>query len=107
MLADTNINTNNTNDRGTHLTQSPWNPVRFISHERPDACFHGRMPHQSDACFSTPATTKGGVAKRVLCRRASAPVGTRVACCQWCARTLRPRVLLSGVAGLRPLPHPA
>ena len=29
MLADTNINTNNTNDRGTHLTQSPWNPVRF------------------------------------------------------------------------------
>ena len=31
MLADTNINTNNTNDRGTHLTQSPWNPVRFTS----------------------------------------------------------------------------
>ena len=35
MLADTNINTNNTNDRGTHLTQSPWNPVRFTAREEP------------------------------------------------------------------------
>ena len=34
MLADTNINTNNTNDRGTHLTQSPWNPVRFTIRTR-------------------------------------------------------------------------
>ena len=33
MLADTNINTNNTNDRGTHLTQSPWNPVRFTAED--------------------------------------------------------------------------
>ena len=37
MLADTNINTNNTNDRGTHLTQSPWNPVRFTLRSHPEA----------------------------------------------------------------------
>ena len=37
MLADTNINTNNTNDRGTHLTQSPWNPVRFIPRRQDQA----------------------------------------------------------------------
>ena len=41
MLADTNINTNNTNDRGTHLTQSPWNPVRFTSDRRQG----GEAPH--------------------------------------------------------------
>jgi hypothetical protein len=37
-----------------------------VSHQRSDACFHGRMPHQPDACFATPATTKGGAAALVL-----------------------------------------
>ena len=43
MLADTNINTNNTDDRGTHLTQSPWNPVRFNRSEPPKALKRARQ----------------------------------------------------------------
>jgi hypothetical protein len=35
------------------------------------------MPHQPDACFATPATTKGGVAALVLSPRSTRPLASR------------------------------
>jgi hypothetical protein len=42
---------------GSRLRAGPALGDKRVSNRRPDACFHGAMPHQSHACFAALATT--------------------------------------------------